>query len=93
MTSDTLNAGGGMGLTSTQREALEWLRAKRDAHPDIRWNSGFNPPTGRRAMVAAMRRSLANRGLVRVDRISDSHFRYDITPAGRAALAKAVSHD
>ncbi|CAN7318423.1 hypothetical protein LJR009_001615 [Bosea sp. LjRoot9] len=80
-----------MGLTSTQREALAWLKAKRDAHPIDRFSCGFNPPNGQRSMVAAMRRSLAERGLVRVERISDRHLRYEITDAGRAALARAAA--
>lgn len=74
------------GLTSTQREALEWLKSKRDAVPLDRWSYGFNPPDGRRSMVAAMRTSLARRGLVDLQRISDRHIRYEITDAGRAAL-------
>ena len=74
------------GLTPTQREALEWLKAKRDAVPRDRWSYGFNPPNGRRSMVAAMRTSLANRGLVELQRISDRHIRYEITDAGRDAL-------
>ncbi len=75
------------GLTSTQREALEWLKRKRDTVPLDRWPYGFNPPDGRRSMVAAMRTSLARRGLVELQRISDRHIRYEITDAGRAALA------
>lgn len=78
------------GLTSTQRDALEWLKAKRDAVPFDRWSYGFNPPDGRRSMVAAMRRSLAERGYVELQRISDRHIRYEITEAGRAALASAT---
>lgn len=77
------------GLTSTQREALEWLKAKRDAAPFGRWSYGFNPPSGRRSMVAAMRTTLARRGLVELQRISDRHIRYEITEDGRAALSKA----
>lgn len=77
------------GLTSTQREALEWLKSKRDAVPLDRWCYGFNPPDGRRSMVAAMRTSLARRGLVELQRISDRHIRYEITDAGRAALEGA----
>lgn len=77
------------GLTSTQREALEWLKSKRDALPLNRWPYGFNPPNGRRSMVAAMRTSLASRGLVELQLISERHIRYEITDAGRVALAKA----
>lgn len=77
------------GLTSTQREALEWLKAKRDAVPFDRWSYGFNPPNGRRSMVAAMRTALARRGYVELQRISGRHIRYEITDAGRAALSKA----
>lgn len=72
------------GLTSTQREALEWLKAKRDALPSMPY--GFNPPRGQSALIAAMRRALAQRGFVSVERVSDSHFRYEITELGRAAL-------
>ncbi len=78
---------GARGLTSTQREALEWLKAKRDALPMDRWSYGFNPPNGRRSMVAAMRTALARRGFVELQRISDRHIRYEITEAGRAALS------
>ena len=79
---------GALGLTSVQHEALAWLKAKRDATPLTRWSYGFNPPSGRRAETAAMRGSLARRGFIRVDRVSDRHFRYEITAEGRAALAR-----
>lgn len=74
------------GLTSTQREALEWLKAKRDATHRDRWPHGFNPPTGNARLTASMRRSLAERGYVEVTRISESHFRYEITESGCRAL-------
>jgi hypothetical protein len=78
------------GLTSTQREALEWLKAKRDAHPKDRWSYGFNPPTGNARLASSMRRALAERGFVEVTRVSDRHLRYEITDAGRAALLGAT---
>lgn len=78
-----------LGLTSTQHEALKWLKARRDACPHTRQSYGFNPPSGRSALASAMRRALAARGFVRVERISDRHLRYDITDAGRQALADA----
>lgn len=75
------------GLTSTQREALEWLKGKRDSYPFDRQSYGFNPPTGRPRLASSMRRALAERGFVELQRISDRHIRYEITDAGRAALA------
>lgn len=82
-------AGRSGDLTSTQREALEWLKARRDGCPHARWPYGFNPPTGRPRLSASMRRALAQRGFVDVQRVSDRHFRYEITDAGRAALSRA----
>jgi hypothetical protein len=80
-----------LGLTGVQREALEWLKAKRDAWPLSRKPYGFNPPKHRSALSASMRRSLAARGFVQVERVSESHLRYDITDAGRAALARTLA--
>lgn len=74
-----------MGLTSTQREALEWLRAMRERAGD-RQSYGFNPPHGNSRLASSMRRALAERGLVEVQRVSVGHNRYEITDLGRQAL-------
>jgi hypothetical protein len=79
------------GLTSTQREALEWLAARRDNHPRSQQSYGFNPPSGRSRLASAMRRALAERGFVEVQRVSDRHLRYEITDAGRAALLGSLA--
>lgn len=76
------------GLTSTQREALEWLRSMRERAGD-RQAYGFNPPHGNPRLASSMRRALAERGFVDVQRVAVGHNRYEITEAGRAALNEA----
>jgi hypothetical protein len=79
------------GLTSTQREALEWLRSMRERASD-RQTYGFNPPSGRSRLAQSMRRSLAQRGFVEVQRVGVGHNRYEITPAGRRAITEGEQH-
>lgn len=74
-------------LTWRQQEALKWLAEKADEYPQNA--HGFNP-TFRPALAAICRRALEPVGLVRINRISESHFRYSITPTGRAALKESA---
>jgi hypothetical protein len=70
-------------LTHHQRTMLKVLADMHDAHPANTY--GFNPTWNERA-ARAWRTSLAEKGLVNLNRISDFHIRYSITPAGLAAL-------
>ncbi len=76
------------GLTSTQREALQWLKDRRDRVPFSQMSYGFNPPSIAR-LSQSMRRALAEQGYVEVQRVSDHHLRYEITDLGRLALQGA----
>lgn len=70
----------GNKLTKAQTRALEWLAALHEKFPQNDY--GFNP-TYRAGDAATCRRSLAAKGLVHLNRLSDHHIRYSITDAGR----------
>lgn len=75
-----------LGVASIR--ALQYLAAKEDnaTRPPT---FGWHMPSQRTA--TACRRTLEPKGFVTIERISDLHFRYRITPARRAALE--ASHD
>jgi hypothetical protein len=72
-------------LTHHQMTMLQVLADLHDKHPGNTY--GFNPTWNERA-ARAWRTSLATKGLVHLNRLSDFHIRYSITDAGRAALSK-----
>ncbi|CAM5770642.1 hypothetical protein [Bosea minatitlanensis] len=63
--------------------ALQFLRAKHDKNPNAPY--GWHMPSQRTAR--ACRASLERKGLVAIERLSPTHFRYHITEAGRSALS------
>ena len=71
-----------LGVASIR--ALQYLAAKEDnaIRPPT---YGWHMPSQRTA--TACRRTLEPKGMVTIERISDLHFRYRITDAGRAALS------
>jgi len=72
-------------LTGRQKDALRWLDELRAKYPANTY--GFNP--SRVGLAAICRRVLEQEGFVKIDRVLPHHFRYQITDAGREALAKA----
>lgn len=62
--------------------ALQFLRAKHDRNPNAPY--GWHMPGQRTAR--ACRYTLEPKGLVAIERLSPSHFRYRITEAGILAL-------
>ena len=73
-----------LGIASIR--ALRFLKAKHDRSPKAPY--GWHMPSQRTAR--ACRKTLEPRGLVSIERLSPTHFRYRITEAGRAALASAT---
>lgn len=71
-------------LTRGEKAALGWLAGLHSKFPDNTY--GFNP-TYRAKHAAACRRSLEARGYVQINRLSERHFRYRLTDAGRAVAA------
>ena len=67
----------GIRLTELQQEALLWLIKTHHKRPGN--GAGFNPPN--RKIAAACRR-MERRGLVQVNRMAPTHFRYSLTRAG-----------
>jgi hypothetical protein len=70
-----------LGVASMR--ALAFLAAKEDKSPDAPF--GWHMPSQRTA--AACRKTLEPKGLVAIERITPSHFRYRITSAGQIAIA------
>lgn len=71
-------------LTKAERWALEQLERRHAAC--VRQGFGMNPSGFGGSRAAKLARQMEPRGLVAVTRYSDTHFRYTITDAGRAAL-------
>lgn len=80
--------GGEVKLTRPAKAALLYLRAKDERHPNQRY--GWHMPNQRTA--ACCRRTLEPKGLVSIERITPTHFRYRITEAGRLALQEVKPH-
>ena len=76
-------------LTELQRMTLKRLNELRWRRP-VGQMGGFNPCSFGGERYAASARGLASRGLVRMDRISERHIRYAITPAGMVAVERLV---
>ena len=73
-----------MKITTLQMFVLETLDSLHRKYPQNDY--GFNPWSRRAASIC--RRKLEPAGLVAINRIAPTHFRYSLTDAGRAAIER-----